>query len=197
MKSKRKLDKELFFVELYDSCKDAMYRRAYRVVRNKADAQDAVQNALANLWVVLDRLPKEPEKYCSYAVMSAYHAAVDLYKKNKRHLKLYSNITEDIVAMGQRCGVNPFHYVAAMENADEILRCLKRINEDYCEMIMLVYYHGLSIKEAAAIMDLSERVAATKLFRARKALEKELVRLGYGAEQDGGQEECQKRNKRA
>lgn len=197
MKSKRKLDKELFFVELYDSCKDAMYRRAYRVVRNDADAQDAVQNALTHLWEVLDKLPEESAKCCSYAVVAAYHAAIDLYKKNKRHLKLYSNITEDIVAMGQRCGVNPFHYIAAMENADEILRGLKRINGDYCEMIMLVYYHGFSIKETAAILDLSEKVAATKLFRARKALEKELVRLGYGAEEDGGQEECPEKNRRA
>ena len=89
---------------------------------------------------------------------------------------------EDIVVMGQQCGVNPFNYIAAMENTEEILCCLRKINEDYCEIIMLAYYLDLSMKEVANLLGTSESVARLRLFRARRALEKELVRLGYGSQ---------------
>ena len=174
MDAAQKRDTGKYFVEFYNSHKEEMYLAAYRVLRNNADAQDAVQNGLLRLLENPDKLPKENEKAQAYAMVTIYRAAVDIYRKNRWHLRLRDNISEEIRKMGQKCGVDPFRYIFDMERSDELIGCLKRLHKDYCEIIMLYYYQELSLKEISEIYGMTEKAATTKLFRARKALKKEL-----------------------
>lgn len=180
----KKKGNETRFSEIYYTYKDEMYHAAYRVLHNDADAQDAVQNALIRISENLDKLPEDENKVRAYINVTVRHTAIDIYQQNRRHLRLCSNMTEEITTLGQRCGIDPYCYVSAMEDADQLVRCLKKINEDYCEIIMLYYYHEFSMKEIADIYQLTEKAAATKLFRARRALEKEVLRRGYGMPQE-------------
>lgn len=176
----KKRENEKRFSEIYEVYKDEMYQTAYKVLRNGADAQDAVQDALIRIAERLDKLPQNEKKLRAYVNVMVRNTAIDIYRNNRRHLRLCSSISEEISTFGQRCGADPYHYISAMEDADYLVRCLKRINEDYCEIITLYYYYEYTMKEIANLYELTEKAAATKLFRARKALEKEVERQGYG-----------------
>lgn len=178
MRTWKENEEEQLFYELYEKYKDVMYRTAFKVVKNDADAQDAVQNAMICILNKMDELPSQEEKRSAYVIVTAHHAAIDIYRANRKHLRLCSSIIEDIIQNGQRCGADPFKHAAMLEKKDYFLKMLKKLNEDYCGIIMLHYYHNYSMKQIGDMLGLTEKAAATKLYRARKALEKELGRQG-------------------
>ena len=59
MKFWQKSKREQFFNELYEKYKDVMYRIAFKVVKNDADAQDAVQNAMMCVLKKMNELPSQ------------------------------------------------------------------------------------------------------------------------------------------
>ena len=86
-------------------------------------------------------------------------------------------MSEEFTVLCGKPSGNPEDYIIAMENADEVLDCLRAINKDYCDIIMLYYYQGFSLREIARLYRLTEKAAATKLFRARSAAEREMRRV--------------------
>lgn len=172
------------FSELYDRYKDEMYRVAYSVLHNEEDSKDAVQNALIRLYKCIENksLEDNERKIRAFIWTITKNEACNIYQGNQKQWKLKSQIALEITAVGQRCGIDPSYYVISMEQSDEILECLKKINSEYCDIIHLYYYQNFSIKEMAEVYQISERVMTTKLYRARKSVEKEVERYGLGRE---------------
>ena len=173
---KKKRDEQKL-ISLYQKYNKKMYGWAYRILKNDADTQDAVQNALIMLAGRLSALPEDEEKLAAYIYITVKNAAVDIYRKNGRANKLQEKMTEEITVIYGRPSGNPEDYIIAMENSDEVLDCLRSINKDYCDIIMLYYYQGFSLKEIAQLYQLTEKAAATKLYRARAAAEREMQRV--------------------
>ena len=173
---KKKRDEQKL-VSIYQKYNKKMYGWAWRVLKNDADTQDAVQNALIRIAESLSCLPEDEEKLAAYIYVTVENAAIDLYRKNGRDNKLQEKMSEEIAVIGGRPSGNPEDYIVAMENADEILECLRAINKDYCNIIMLYYYQGFSLKEIAQLYRITEKAAATKLYRARAAAEREMRRV--------------------
>ena len=166
---------------LYQNYNRKMYAWAYRILKNDADTQDAVQNALITLAGQLSDLPEDEEKLAAYIYITVKNAAIDIYRKNGRDNKLQEKMSEEFTVLCGKPSGNPEDYIIAMENADEVLDCLRAINKDYCDIIMLYYYQGFSLREIARLYRLTEKAAATKLFRARSAAEREMRRVAERA----------------
>ena len=56
---------------------------------------------------------------------------------------------------------------------------MKKLKTEYHEVIWLVYFEGMSIKETAAIMKKSVHNIETLVYRARKSLRSELEKEGF------------------
>jgi RNA polymerase sigma-70 factor (ECF subfamily) len=67
------------------------------------------------------------------------------------------------------------------ERAATLQQCLTRLSPAHREMIDLVYYHGRSIEEVAAIAGVPQNTVKTRMFYARKQLAKQLGAHGYDA----------------
>ena len=119
------------FMELYKKYGDDMYRYAFSILKNEADAQDAVQNALIRLYDHLETVMKVGEKdgkESAYVMAITRNAARDLYKKNRNMMGLYVNLAEEI--MLGRFGCSPSYFLEEREKEIAIQACLKEINED-------------------------------------------------------------------
>lgn len=70
---------------IYEKYSGAMYRKAYSVLENKSDAEDAVSEAFIRLYknVHVIRVPESRETK-SLAIIIAEHCAIDIYRKRKR-----------------------------------------------------------------------------------------------------------------
>ena len=64
----------------------------------------------------------------------------------------------------------PEHEVIISERNQEIIDSLAKLSEKHREVIELVYYRELSIKDISVMLDISENTVKTRMFYARKHL---------------------------
>lgn len=96
----------------------------------------------------------------SYIVTIAEHKAIDIYRKKNRHKQ--NEYLEEI------------NGIEVTYDGDNLLtKSILNLPARYREVILLRYYHGYSVREIAALFDIS-LVAASKLDQRAKKKLKEL-----------------------
>jgi len=135
-----------------------VFRAAYRVTGNTADAEDVLQT-------VFMRLARRPdgdiENISSYLYRSALNAALDVLRNR------------------QTAATQPFeeHHADVVSSPDHELRAqlrvaLSKLNPKHAEMFVLRYVEEHSNREIAQMLGTSQAVVAVTLFRARRQLQK-------------------------
>lgn len=143
--------------EAVDLYADKLYRFIYRNVKNKEKAEDIVQESFEKLWKNAANINAAKAK--SYLFTTAYHAFIDLIRKEKRQILLEE---EHII-----------HQSYHMSNHDiqEILhKAIEKLPPDQKAVVLLRDYEGYSYKEIAEITGLSETQVKVYIFRARSFL---------------------------
>ena len=129
----------------------ALLRAAFSVLRNTADAQDAVQEAFLRL---MKKRPafNDDQHEKAWLIRVTINAA-----KNIRSASYRIEPLEDCDA---------FVY----QEYSETLNAVLSLPPKYRTVIHLYYYEGYSIKEIAAILEIPEATAGTQLARGREKL---------------------------
>ncbi len=140
-----------------DQFSDNIYRFALKNLRDSEKAKDIVQDTFMKLWVKVDDVNFEKVK--SYLFTSAYHAMVDLSRKEKR-------VGEYNEAKVKKMGHSD-QYSDAKEILDVAVAKLPDIQR---QMILLRDYEGYSYEEIGEITNLNESQVKVYIFRARKFL---------------------------
>lgn len=145
------------FNKSVDEFSDNIYRFALKNLRDVEKAKDIVQDTFERLWVKAEDVSFEKVK--SYLFTTAYHAMVDLSRKEKR----VGEYNEKKVS---KMGHNE-QYSDAKEILDEAVSKLPELQR---KLILLRDYEGYSYEEIGKITDLSESQVKVYIFRARKFL---------------------------
>jgi RNA polymerase sigma-70 factor (ECF subfamily) len=148
-----------------------VYRFVLRLVRNEATAEDVLSDVFLDVW-------RHASQFSGRAAVSTWLLAIARFKaistmRRRTDEQLDAGLADTLPDPGD----DP---EAALEHKDsaEILRKgLAQLSPAHAEVIDLVYYHGKSVKEVAAIVGLSEATVKTRMFYARKNLV-ELVQDG-------------------
>lgn len=140
-----------------DNYSDNIYRFALKNLRDSEKAKDIVQDTFVRLWVKVEDVNFEKVK--SYLFTTAYHAMVDLSRKEKR-------VGEYNEAKVKRMGHSE-QYSDAKEILDAAVAKLPDIQR---QMILLRDYEGYSYEEIGEITNLNESQVKVYIFRARKFL---------------------------
>jgi RNA polymerase sigma-70 factor, ECF subfamily len=157
------------FEQLVGSVREKLYRTAYTYVRNEQDALDIYQEAIYTAYISLKTL-KKAESFVSWITRILVFKAVDFIRKDSRH---FSTDDEEM-----------FAELIAPENEDFILHSMdlseafKFLHPTVKTIILLRYYHDLSIKEIATIMKFPEGTVKSHLSRAKKEL-RPILKEGY------------------
>lgn len=134
----------------------SMHKAAYALLGNKADAEDAVQEAFVKFFEKKPIL-KDEDHTKAWLLRVTINLSKNMLKAASRQ---NLPVTEDI----------PFE----KEETDELLRCVLTLPERYRSVIHLYYYEGYSIKEIALILKLPSATVGTRLARARNLLRETL-----------------------
>ena len=129
----------------------ALLRAAFSVLRNTADAQDAVQDAFLKL---LQKRPAfhDAEHEKAWLIRVTVNTAKNMYKAARR--------TEPL----EEYDVNVY------QEDSETLNAVLSLPLKYRTVIHLYYYEGYSIKEIAAILEIPAATVGTIMARGRKKL---------------------------
>ncbi len=152
------------FAELYDQYYATVYRAAFRVTGNAADAEDALQTVFLRVLNQGNRLDTSRMSE-AYFRRAAINAAVDLLRRRVSHAE------------------TPFNEAVPLAAPDspELLkerlrRALATLEPGDAVMFLLRYVEGLSNGELAEMFALEKNNVAVRLHRIRQTLQTEMER---------------------
>jgi RNA polymerase sigma-70 factor (ECF subfamily) len=159
---------------------DAMYATALRLTRSGADAEDLVQDAFVKAYRFYDRF--EPgTNMKAWLLRILTNTFINKYRRSTRERRVLEGEVAEPVGEGvmsraaMRALNDPISEAHRRLITAEIQRALDALPEDYRVMIVLADIEELSYKEIADIVGCPIGTVMSRLHRARKRMQKQLV----------------------
>ena len=160
---------ELALAELYDRVGRVAYGLAYRVLRDEALAEDAVQEAFLGLWRSAGSFVPERAKASTWILTLVHRRAVDLVRREERRR------TEPIEAAPEPAGDSAEDEAWLGFERERIQEALRQLPDQQREAIELAYYGGFTQSELADRLGLPLGTIKSRMFaglaRLRELLE--------------------------
>lgn len=161
---------EQAFEQLIIQESDKLYKTAFLYVRNKEDALDVLQEAVCKAFVGINKL-KEPKYFSTWLVKILIRTAYEVLQKKKRTVLTGEAFIQEITE--NECN--------QPEQDLDLTYAISQMDHHYQTVIILFYFHDLSIKTIAQKMQKPEGTIKTYLHRAKIELRSLLGGVGtYG-----------------
>ncbi|MGD8858891.1 MAG: RNA polymerase sigma factor [Myxococcales bacterium] len=170
------------FVQLYDRHRDRIVNYARRILRNEAQAEEAAQDVFLKLYRARD----------SYTPRSRF--STFLYRIATNHcLNIRARVEHKLVARDVEAADRPDSSTGAQERAldrkalrTHLEAALGTLPDRQRAALVLVHYEGMSYREAAKTIDVTESAMKSLVHRARATMIRELEPwLGDAAKEVG------------
>ncbi len=134
--------------DLYDRHHRLVLTLAYRILGDRAAAEEVVQEAFLSVWRHADRFQPERGTARAWLLTIVHHAAID--RRRGRHRREQGDVPIDDVAFGLAGGEeDPFATVAAGIEAERVRRALQDLPGEQRRAIELAFFAGLTHQEVA------------------------------------------------
>ena len=162
------------FVALIEERQAAMTRVATAILGNRADADDALQDALTSLWQQLPRL-RDPGRFDAWADRILVNACL-LVLRRRRRRGIREVAASAAAPAPEPAAAAPASLEESSVDRDAFRRAFETLDGDARALIVLRHLEERSIAEIAAILGTPAGTVKSRLFTARRALE---VALGW------------------
>lgn len=151
----------------------AVYRAAYRITGNAADAEDVLQTVFMRL-LRRDEQPDLSNSAGSYLHRAAVNAALDMLRRRKRARAVdLDEVGDQLVDTAN----HPERNRGLRELSRRLREALTHLSPRQAEIFTLRYLEGMGNLEIARMLGSSQTSIAVILHRARHRLQKELGSL--------------------
>lgn len=154
------VDQKEWFCKNIKDLENGMYRLSYSILKNEADAEDAVQEAIYKSYKNLESLT-DKRKFKPWIYKIVTNTSLEILKNNKNYVDIEENIEAD------------------KEDIDSNLtlwNAVQKLNQPYRTTITLFYYEDMSIKEISKITGTNVDAVKKQLSRGRKKI-KEVINI--------------------
>lgn len=138
-----------------------------RMVKMREEAEEVSQDTFIKAFESLASFRGE-SKFSSWLYSIAYRKALDRIRKNKKYRA--SELLEEITESDAGSVENALQQLEDKERKEQIQHCIMQLPEIDAALVTLYYFEDQSVKEIAAITELSEENIKVKLYRSRKKL---------------------------
>ena len=151
----------------------SVFRAAYRITGNAADAEDVLQTVFMRL-LRRDEQPDLSNSAGSYLHRAAVNAALDMLRRRKRARAVdLDDVSDQLVDTANQ----PERNRGNRELSRRLREALTHLSPRQAEIFTLRYLEGLGNLEIARMLGSSQTSIAVILHRARHRLQKELGSL--------------------
>jgi RNA polymerase sigma-70 factor (ECF subfamily) len=148
--------------------------QALNWLKNREDAEDAVQLALTRVWCKRADIEGNP---INYAIRTLQRGIMDQQRKTRRRpTVVLESQCEDAEAVIQDCMPDPdfeqcalAKLIAASDRSD-ILNAVRELPEVQRSVVALVWFEDRTYEEAAKILGLHMGTVRSRIWRAKQAL---------------------------
>jgi RNA polymerase sigma factor (sigma-70 family) len=154
--------------ELYDRYGRVAYGLAYRVLRDQALAEDAVQDAFLAIWRSADGYRRERAKPSTWILTLVHRRAVDLVRREDRRR------AERLDETPEATGASVPEEADLREKRTAVQAALRELPQDQRQALELAYYGGFTQSELAERLGVPLGTIKSRMFAGLSRL-RELV----------------------
>jgi len=163
----RQHEEEAALAGLVSQYTGTLYRVAYSVVRNAADAEDAVQEAFLRVLRHRDTLHEVRDQRV-WLIRIVWNVVLDRKRRAKTRPE-----TDDVAELARVLpaeGLSAEERAAAAQHHAHVLACVEQLPTKEREVLMLSAFEELSSVEIASVLGITESSVRSRLFRARNLM---------------------------
>jgi RNA polymerase sigma-70 factor, ECF subfamily len=152
---------------LVDQYASALYRVAYSVLRDAADAEDAVQETFLRVLRHRDTLG-EVRDHRVWLIRIVWNIVLDRKRRAKTRPE-----TDDVAELARvlpSTGLSAEEAAAAAQHHAHVLACVEKLPVKERQVLMLSAFDELTSVEIASVLDITESSVRSRLFRARNLM---------------------------
>jgi len=159
--------------DLFCQHHELVYRTAYSILNNTADAEDVVQSLFLRL--VRRQFPPEVRTNVKgYFYRAAVNQSLDILRSRRRYELVADVETLDVASRSEESQFAERLHL-------QLEAALAELSPDAVHILVLRYTHNYSDKQIAALLGISRTAIAVRLLRSRARLKK-LMRISIGEE---------------
>ncbi len=160
------------FDELMLKYQKLVCKVAMNYVREKQNALDVTQDVFLKVYKHLDRVTAKG-MFKPWLLRITYNESINWLRKSKPHEEL-----DELADYNPAVGEAPEQEAVVLdkENRSLLLRGLEKLNRKYKLSVSLRYAEGMRIKEIADVMDCSEGMVKSLLFRGVRQIRDRVAR---------------------
>ena len=165
-KSRQHADEETL-AALVSQYAGTLYRVAFSVLRNAADAEDAVQEAFLRVVRHRDTL-NDVRDHRVWLIRIVWNIVLDRKRRAKTRPE-----TDDVAELARvlpSTGLSAEEVAAAAQHHAHVLACVEKLPTKEREVLVLSAFEELSSVEIAAVLGITESSVRSRLFRARNLI---------------------------
>ncbi|MCB0155194.1 MAG: sigma-70 family RNA polymerase sigma factor [Anaerolineae bacterium] len=156
------------FNNIVEEYQQPIYNFCYRMLSNRAEAEDAAQEVFIRAYLKLNMYDNR-HKFSTWLFSIASHYCIDCLRKRRFQL-----VSWDGLAPGDACpdqnAPQPESALLDAEAAGNVQALLDALPPDYRTIVILKYWHTLSYQEMAQTLGTTDSAIKSKLFRARRMI---------------------------
>ena len=165
------------FGELYERHQPQIYRAAFRMLRNRQDAEDAVQRSFQSAFTNLSRF-REDSAFSTWVTRIAINESL-MMLRGRRHTTSISETSNNDTQPASAFDPaderpTPEQALAQGELRAAVVRATSRLRKTLRTVVVLREFHGLTSVETARRLGLSVSAVKARTFSARRCLRQHL-----------------------
>lgn len=157
------------FSELYDATSAKLFAVVLRILKDRGEAQDALQDCYTNLWRRAKSYDDQRARPMAWLVMIARNAAIDRLRRRRP--------TEALDPISEPVDDTPSPEASAIESeeAKRVRKCLEELTKAEAGLLQRAFYGGESYSDVAAAegrpLGTVKSVIRRSLIKMRRCLE--------------------------
>lgn len=165
------------FAELVDLYQDKLYHMAHRMLNNRQEAEDIVQDTFLRVYKNLDRFD-ETLKFSTWIYRIATNLCIDRLRKRKPAFSLDAESQEyeglDGYSMIPSDNRTPESELILSDTQRILHQAMESLPPKYKSVMMLRYIQDMSLQEVGDILGMPVTTIKTRVHRGREFLRKKL-----------------------
>ena len=164
------------FEKLYKETIKFSYGIACSILKNEEDIEDALQNSYMYVAKSIKNL-KNPESFEGWLSTIVRHECQKYIAKRKRISDVFASVLSSKKHELLSSETVPYELIEKRTVYEAVRRMVDSLPEDKRACIVLYYFEQISLPEIAQILGIPEGTVKSRLYSARKILEKEFKKL--------------------
>jgi RNA polymerase sigma-70 factor (ECF subfamily) len=144
-----------------------LYRVAFSVLRNTADAEDAVQEAFMRVLRHRDRLDEVRDRRV-WLIRIVWNIVLD--RKRRAKTRPETDDVSELARVLPASGLGADERAMAVQHHAHVLQCLDQLPAKERQVLSLSAFEELSSVEIATVLGITESSVRSRLFRARNLM---------------------------